>query len=490
MPCFATVGPLRAHGARRGGRRGENIIVSGDDPALDVLMELLGSAVYAPRERYRRAKSIRTVAAGDEDAVTLGVEAARRVLASTGSQQPGAIVFATSSPPVLGLSLARLVSAALDLPPETAVMDVSGAARSGSAALLAASHMDVPLVLVVFADLGRAAPNTSVDLSLADVAAAMLVAPGSDGPMATFDRHALVGTGLADSWWTSDDEERINFADLRLAEATLAPACQAVLATLEIEPGTGVPIIISARPALGDRIARNLRAMGFSGASCEAQPVGYGGVAQVAIDMVNATDATDAGGSLVVLQCSDVCDGWLISTGVDATGTRRAPKSDEVVHAVVEPKLLDLETYLRRRGAIVADGPLRPPTAPVSDAAVARQARWKYAMVGVRCSACETRLLPPGPICTSCGGVDLVDDRVAEVEGTVAHSTIDGLAVRPGDRQVVIIDLDGGGRLRATAVEADGLLEPGRRVRFVLRRSDDGGLPNYLWKASVVEVTQ
>src|SRR5262245_13936638 len=106
-------------------------------------------ATYFPRRRLDRAlisqawgsragAGSRIVAAVDEDALTMGVDAA---LACLGDGDPtgfDGLFFASTSAPYLEKQVASVVATVIDLPRQTAVADLGGSARAGLAALRAA----------------------------------------------------------------------------------------------------------------------------------------------------------------------------------------------------------------------------------------------------------------------------------------------------------------------------------------------------------------
>ncbi len=103
-------------------------------------------------------------------------------------------------------------------------------------------------------------------------------------------------------------------------------------------------------------------------------------------------------------------------------------------------KFLTWRNYLQREQL------RRPEPTPPAPPPAARHAAWKFGFTASRCSACGTRLVPPGRVCIHCGAVDqMTKERLADVEGVVANFTIDRLAFTPNPPMVaVIVDFDGG----------------------------------------------
>src|SRR3954451_18819165 len=121
---------------------------------------VLAYGTYLPYHRLQRAeigavlgtgggKGTRAVAAHDEDATSMAVEAARRALREApGDVAPGRVLFATASPPYLDKTNANIVHAALSLDSSALAVDMIGSVRSGTGALLLAAESAVPTLAV------------------------------------------------------------------------------------------------------------------------------------------------------------------------------------------------------------------------------------------------------------------------------------------------------------------------------------------------------
>ncbi len=130
---------------------------------------ILSWGTYLPYRRLDRStiaavagtgggKGTRTVASYDEDATTMGVEAARVALRSAPEVEPDAVWFATVSPPYLDKTNATALHAALRLPSRASAYDAIGAVRSAVGALRAGLESD-RATLVVAADLRGGLPG-------------------------------------------------------------------------------------------------------------------------------------------------------------------------------------------------------------------------------------------------------------------------------------------------------------------------------------------
>src|SRR4051794_19427095 len=120
---------------------------------------ILGHGAYLPHRRLDRTtiatiagtgggKGTRTVAGFDEDTTTLGVEAARLALRSTPGVAVRSLLFSTVEPAYADKTNATAVHAALRLPADVPALDVNGAVRSASGALLLACGGGASALLV------------------------------------------------------------------------------------------------------------------------------------------------------------------------------------------------------------------------------------------------------------------------------------------------------------------------------------------------------
>lgn len=116
----------------------------------------------------------RAVAAWDEDALTMAVEAARMLHADT---PVDSVVFASTSSPFSDRSMAGLVIEALRLDRGASAQDVGSSRRTAVTALLKALKSGAA-ELVVSGEKRAAAPGSSQHLNWGDGASAALVGPG------------------------------------------------------------------------------------------------------------------------------------------------------------------------------------------------------------------------------------------------------------------------------------------------------------------------
>src|SRR5438270_8450060 len=160
---------------------------------------------YVPRARLDRSaitgfvgsgggRGTRSVASYDEDATTMGVEAARIALRSApANTRPDALWFSTVAPSYLDKTNATAIHAALRLDHDVPAYDMVGAVRSAVGALTTALKSS-GTTLVVVSDLRTGLPGSGDEANGGDAAAALLVGDGDTGGKSDRVLAELIGT--------------------------------------------------------------------------------------------------------------------------------------------------------------------------------------------------------------------------------------------------------------------------------------------------------
>jgi hydroxymethylglutaryl-CoA synthase len=462
-------------------------------------MGLVAIGSYLPERRLERsaiaaalgtppAPGTRAVAAYDEDATTLGVEAARDTLAGVPVELwPRRLLFATASPPYLEKTNAVAIHAALGLDPAVSAYDLAGAVRSGSGAIRLAADATEP-TLVVTSDVRTGLPGGADERDGGDGAAALLFAP--DGPadqaraigwgaatLEFLDRWKLPGEAAAHAW-----EERFGeHAYVPPALAAFADACKVADTT----PDALTRVIVTGVHGRAVRsTAKSLGVRPEAFVDDLTQSIGNTGTAHPGIVLASVFEHAAPGERIALVTLADGAD-VVIFEVTDAVGTIR-PRRSVTAQIAAGRGGLSYETFLTWRGMLDREPPRRPdlvaPAAPPS----LRRDPWKFAFVGSVCEACGQRHLPPARVCAHCGAVDQMGDvPMADVAATVATFTVDRLAFTPSPPLVAaVLDFDGGGRFRCEltdVVPED--VKIGERVEMTFRRvSTAQSVHNYFWK--------
>ena len=452
------------------------------------MRSLLSYGTYIPRHRLERAeladalgagggRGARAVASYDEDATTMGVEAARRVVDGA---HPGAIYLATTAPPYLDKTNASAIHAALGLGRAGFAVDMAGSVRSAVGALRAAAHAGG---LAVLSDLRTGRPGSADERDGADAAAAFLFGEGEG--IARVVAEASVTAEFLDRWRTPG-EPASNCWEERFGLDQYLPLIREATRRALDAAGVEQPdhVIVSS-PHL--RAARTAQRELAGRVPEEAPPIGFAGTADAGIRLAATLDRAKPGERILLVVAADGCDATVLEVG-DGIEARRPSRT--VAEAAAGGRPVRYATYLTWRGLLEREPPRRPEPERPAGPPSARSEGWKFAFVGSRCGKCGQVHVPPRRVCVGCGAVDAMERApLADREGTVVTYTVDRLAFSPSPPIInAVIDFDGGGRYALEVADArPDEIEIGTRLELTFRRLyTTGGVHNYFWKARPV----
>ena len=431
-------------------------------------------------------RGTRSVASYDEDTTTMGVEAARLALRSSGVD-PRALWFATADPAYLEKTNATAIHAALRLDSSVGALDFGGAVRSGIGTLRTALEAGGP-TLVVAADIRGGLPTSADEANGGDGAAAFMVGTDSDGPVVA----ELLGSASAteefvDRWrqpgWSSTGQWEERFGETRYgplaAQAWKAALGAAGIGAEDVDVAVVTGVHGRAVKRVGGqlgvaRVANDLTAV-----------VGNTGTAHPGLVLANELEQAEPGQTIAVVVLADGVEALILRTTEALAGYDPAlPVADQVAAGGE----VSYATFLQWREMLQVQPPNRPePTRPSSSAA-ARAQDWKYGFVGSRGTKSGTLHLPPARV--SIRPEDELDDMdpapMADVGATVVTFTIDRLVYSVSPPVVfAVVDFDGGGRLPVEVTDVDPeSVRIGHRVEMTFRRLYEAdGINNYFWKA-------
>jgi len=465
------------------------------------LAQLLAYGTYIPHYRLTRsaiAAALRTgggrgwraVASFDEDSTSMAVEAARRACRRS-DVRPLATYLATTSPAYLDKTNACVVNSALGMDVAAFAMDVGAAVRGGVGALIAAHDAPRP-TLAVLSDVRGGLSGSADEREGGDGAAAFLFGPGP-GIADVIGIGAATGEFL-DRWRLPADPGSRSWED-RFGESVYLPLAHAALTDALKAAGAGPQDVRHAVITGINRraVARFAREAGFARevTSDDALGIGNAGTAQPGLLLADVLDRVGPDELIAVTLLADGATTLLLRTTLALVEQRNSAPDETVrTQAAAGDDRLDYTTYLTWRGLLTREPPRRPdPDAPAAPPSY-RNETWKYHLVASQCDTCGTRQLPPARACVSCGQVDRMSAvPMADARATVTTFAVDMLAYTPSPPLVaVVLDFDGGGRLRCQLADADpGSVAVGDRVEMTFRRMTTArGIHNYFWKARPV----
>ena len=464
---------------------------------------ILAYGSYVPYNRLQRSKisstlgqgggrGTRSVASYDEDTTSMGVEAARQAMSSSGAGNPGMLTFATTVPAYLDKTNANTIHAALGLAPTVLTSDMIGGPRSASGAVIGAIS-SMASSLVVASDIRTGMPGGADEANGGDAAVALLIGGDDDGPLLAQCIGGGFSAGEFLDRWRSPGDRSSKVWEERFGETAYLPhvetAVEMALGATGTSPEAVDKVILT---GVHPRAVRaSLKAIAVNPDKVVddlSMEVGYTGAAHAWLLLAHVLDTAEPGEVIMVVELSDGATVSLFRT-TEALASGRPSRS---VRAQIDAgnDSLEYAAFLTWRGEIVREPPRRPdpdrPAGPPSN----RTADWKFAFVGTQCNQCGARHLPPARVCVKCRSVDdMTEVSLADSQATIATYTVDRLAYSLAPPVVAaVLDFDGGGRFTSEMTDVDAAdVKIGNRVEMTFRRlyvAD--GVHNYFWKARPV----
>lgn len=437
------------------------------------------------------SRGTRAVASYDEDTTSMAVEAAR--VALQGKRfGVASVFFATAEPAYQDKTNATAIAAALSLGDDVLAADMNGAARSGTAALLAGLRGDTT-DLVVVSDIRTGLPGSADERDGGDGAAAFIFAPDTAGPVIAEHLGGASASGEFLDRWRSPESGRSQVWEERFGESQYVPLAERAWTTALEKAGltadTVDHVIVTGLHARSVRTFTKRAGLRRDQLVDDlTSGIGNTGTAHAGLLLASVLDKAEPNRTIAVVVLADGADVLLLRT----TEHLPANRSTRAVADQMNRGRADLRysTFLNWRGRLEQEPPRRPePDRPAGPPAHQR-ADWKFGFVGNRCDECGQAHLPPQRVCVGCGSVDRMRTAPLEsVSATVATYTVDHLAYSMSPPVIAaVIDFDGGGRFASELTDVDpDEVAVGVRVEMTFRRLyTSGGVHNYFWKARPV----
>ena len=104
-----------------------------------------------------------------------------------------------------------------------------------------------------------------------------------------------------------------------------------------------------------------------------------------------------------------------------------------------------------------------------------REIRYRYQLIGTRCSTCENSFFPPRSICPNCRGAGKVEETKLSGNGEVVTFTVVRVAPEGFEKEtpyvVAIVRLEEGPRITSQIVDCDlDEIQIGTKVKAVFRK--------------------
>lgn len=475
---------------------------------------ILAFGAYIPKRRLQRAtihafngwfagglrglaKGEKAIANWDEDAITMGVEAARDCLTGVDRDLVQRVTLASTTLPFADRLNSGVVKEALTLADATATNDAAGSLRAGTSALMQALDGQT-IQLVVASDKRKAKPASEAEMNYGDAAGAMLVGQGEviarylGGHSLTIDfvdhfRSSGVDFDYAwESRWIRDE----GYA------AILGKALKDGLTKLGIE-GAAIDHAVIAVPVKGvpEQLAKK---SGIRADVC-ADPLmflaGDSGAAHPLVMLAACLEKAKPGEKILLASFGQGAD-VLVFEATDALA-KLPPRWGVSGHLAFRQDDSNYGRYLFHRGLLPLEKGIRAEMDQKQPGTTLfRQRKAVLGLVGGRCTKTGTVQFPKTEISVNpndrAQGTQ-EDYPLAERRAKVIAFTADNLTFSPDPPSFYgTIDFEGGGRLvtEFADVTADEI-EVGVEMRMVFRikaMDDQRGFTKYFWKAVPVSM--
>lgn len=426
---------------------------------------------------------------GDEDALTMGYEAATRAL-DVANRDAGSVArlhFGTSTPPLAESELTARLCSMLGLPNAISTATYTGSTRAGLQALAGALEGD-ETALVVAADCPRGDPESRIEHAAGAGAAALLLTP--DGGLRVQDRVEYVTT-FPGTRFRRGGEAVTKEVDLRgFQRKAYAETLGGAIERLDADPSAVDAAAIQAPN--GDLPRRLASRVGITEDALEVglclEHVGDLGAASAPLGLARALSSEAE---------SIVLGGYGSGAAAGAFHLEREAEIP-VLLAIDGDVSLTYPGALRRRGSL-AGSDVAGGGAHVSFPSWRRSLPQRHRLEAGACKACGGLQFPPGGACRDCGarrGYEAVSlrrtgtiDAVTTIHTGGAPPEFADQQSRSGPYASAIVAMDGpGGQtvrvpLQVVLAGEDSAAIGDEVVTTVRRLYEDEGVPRYGMKA-------
>lgn len=429
----------------------------------------------------------KAVANGDEDSVTMAVEAGFDCLAGIDPSKVDGLIFATTTAPYRQKAMAPTIALVLGLPRTAFTMDLTDTLRAGTSAIrLAIDQLKsgtCKKVLVIASEV-RIAEQESFDEQMSgDGAAAVLLS--NENLIAEFVNSYSLSEEVVSVWRTEKDDYVQHFEDK--IEDSFAFQGNVLEAIKGLVQKTGIELKEVGKLACSYFDPRGLMSiagkLGLNPLLQLSDPlftsIGNPGVSTPLIAFANALENIQPKQDIILAAHGDGADA-LLFTATDKIKSL-PPRAGIKGNLKRKEPLFSYEQYAKFRKMTKRERPV-PKASPVIHY---RDRENEFGFLGEKCKSCGTVQFPLNRVCCICHSKDNFEKVKLARRGKIFTFTKD--YIRSGGAQPVpwcVIELENGGRVFLTMTDCDPeKVKIGMEVEIVFRIYHDGaGFRNYYWR--------
>ncbi|MGK2908258.1 MAG: 3-oxoacyl-[acyl-carrier-protein] synthase III C-terminal domain-containing protein [Sphingobium sp.] len=440
-----------------------------------------------------QAKGSRAFTSWDEDAITMGVEAARDALGSSDVAAISAVRLASTSLPYADLQNAAIVARAVGTSAAVASSDSAGSQRAGTSALLQALKGS-ETSLVIGSDNPFGKPASVQEIAFGAGAAAFVVSDRD--VVARLVGSATVTNVFVDHFRSSDVQSDYVWEERWVRDegyAKIVPtAVKAALADAQLAIGDIQHFVMpSYLKGAADAVAKKLKFEGAVAGGLE-NGVGYAGAAHALLMLCATLEKAQPGDRILLVGFGQGAD-VMVFQATDAIISARPARGVEGSVADALPT----DSYLRMlsfAGGLEAEWGMR--SEKNAKTALTEQYRSADQLEGFnagRCGNCDTVQFPQLQYCVRCHAPSeqFSDVPLRDEQAEVLTSTADWLSYHPSPPLWVgFVRFESGARMLMEMVDIgkDGI-DTGAKLRMVYRikeKDRQRGYNRYFWKSTPI----
>jgi hydroxymethylglutaryl-CoA synthase len=469
------------------------------------MVGIISYGAYVPLYRLQRekisqvwgnplAQGEKAVANWDEDSLTMAVEAAVDCTKWKGHDSIDGLYFASTTSPYREKESASILATILGLKKEILTADFANSLRAGTAAIRAALNAvksgSAKRVLVVASDCRQPAPDSSLEATIGDGAAAFLI--GDSETAADITDIYSVSSDFIDNWKRDEDiylrtwEER--FASLGYLDIVRDSVAE-LLKKKNMSPKDFNRVVLYGPE---NRRHRELvQTLGFDMKTQVQDPmfdsIGNTGSAFAPMMLVAALEKAQQGDKILVLNYGDGCDAFILQVGAiintlkDRRGIARHLQSKMLIPSYGR--------YLKFRNLMEWEKTVETELTQYSSLPILwRDRKQVLQFMGRKCHQCGHVQIdfPVQRVCAWCQTKDDFEDfLLADKKGTLFTFAWDERTTDLDTPGVLgVVDFQDGCRFRSKVTDRDPQkLKIGMPMELTFRRLHEGrGIHNYFWK--------
>lgn len=463
---------------------------------------LKSASVYLPLLRFERkvakaelrwsglggaGRGRRSVAAWDEDALTLAVEASRTALAA---DKPAAVTFMSTSSPFLDRSMAGVMTEALRLDRGTMAQDVGNSRRAATTALLRAFSAS-RTELVAAGEKRLAQPGSTQNLNWGDGGAAAVVGPGEG--VARLLGSASVNADLLDIFVSAETGLPYAAEDRFIRDEAVSEVYGPTIRTALAQAGlSGADVALAVVPEPVDGLYKALaKPCGLSAPNLCAEIVAQAGDLGAVMPLAGlalALDRATPGDKILLAGFGNGADVLVLEATATGSGAAARMLAQGAAFS-------SYSRFLSLCGGLTLDwGPRSEVNQKVSASTLLRHGCDMHGFIGGRDEKGNVQFpKTPIPVRPDASGPENYEDvALADVPARIVSITADRLNFTPDPPFYFgLVQFENGARLTMEFCDVEGATpEVGEdvRMRFRVKAIDrQRHFHTYFWKAAPVE---